>query len=146
VGNGYVCLSVAMEPTHKRILGIRTSIERSRLVAHRFIQSMIREYGKYNISTDGGTWYPQACIFLNVEHHFHSLYQKSIIERTIHYMKDITECFDGYFPCKKDNDYKLKRVMNWLDCFLDMHDRAVMEKIAKWPQPNCNNIKLLMRM
>jgi len=97
------------------------------LVAEQFIQSLIRRYGKHNISTDGGTWYPQACIFLNVEHHFHSLYQKSIIERTIHYMKDITECFDGYFPCKKDNDYKLKRVMNWLDCFLDMHDRAVME-------------------
>ncbi|MGB6627110.1 MAG: hypothetical protein WBE61_03150 [Nitrososphaeraceae archaeon] len=37
VGNGYVCLSVAMEPTDETILGIRTSIGRSTLVAQRFI-------------------------------------------------------------------------------------------------------------
>jgi putative transposase len=113
-----------MEPTAETIPGIRTSIERSTLVAQRFIQSLIDEYGKRSISTDGATWYPQACIFLNVEHHFHSSYQKSIIERTIHYMKDRTECFDGYFPCKKDNDFRLKRVMNWLGLFVTMHDRA----------------------
>jgi hypothetical protein len=29
--------------------------------AEQFIQSLIREYGKHNDSTDGGTWYPQAC-------------------------------------------------------------------------------------
>jgi hypothetical protein len=29
---------------------------------------------------------PRACIFLNVEHHFHSSFQK-IIERTIHSMR-----------------------------------------------------------
>jgi hypothetical protein len=87
-----------------------------------------------------------ACTFLNVEHHFHSSHQKSLIERTIQYMKDKTECFDGYFPCKKDNDCRLKRVMNWLGLCVSMHDRAIMETIAKRTEPNCNNIKLLMRM
>jgi hypothetical protein len=42
------------------------------LMAEQFIQSLIRKYGKHNILTDGGPWYPQ-----------HSSYQKSIIERTI---------------------------------------------------------------
>jgi putative transposase len=132
VGNEYVWLWVAIEPTDKTILGIRISIERNMLVAERFIQSLIRRYGKHNISTDGGTWYPQACRFLNVEHHFHPSYQKSIIERTIQYIKDGTKCFDDYFPCRKDNNgCKLKQVMNWLGLFVDMHNREVMEKIVK---------------
>ena len=77
-------------------------------------------------------WYPQACRFLKLEHHFHSSYQKSIIERTIQYIKDRTKCFDDYFPCRKDNnDCKLKHVMNWLGLFVDMHNREVMEKIVK---------------
>jgi putative transposase len=54
------------------ILDIRISLERSMLVAEQFIQLLIRKYGKHNISTDSGTWYPQACRFLNVEHHLHS--------------------------------------------------------------------------
>ena len=45
---------VAIEPMNKMILGIRLSIERSMLVAEQFIKSLIRRYGKHNISTDGG--------------------------------------------------------------------------------------------
>jgi putative transposase len=63
-GSDYVWLWVAaIEPRDKMILGIRISIERSILVAEQFIQSLIRKYcGKHNVSTtDGGTWYPQAC-------------------------------------------------------------------------------------
>jgi len=41
------------------------------LVAERFIiASLINKFGKCPVSTDGGrTWYPQACQFLDVEHH-----------------------------------------------------------------------------
>jgi putative transposase len=49
--------------------------------------------------TDVSTWYPQACGFLKLEHHLHSSFEKSIIERTIQYAKDRTECFD-YLPLK----------------------------------------------
>jgi hypothetical protein len=42
---------------------------------------LVIEYGKHPLSTDGGTWYPQACRFLNIEHHIHSLYERSIIEK-----------------------------------------------------------------
>ncbi|HXT84627.1 MAG TPA: hypothetical protein VN704_09925, partial [Verrucomicrobiae bacterium] len=46
-------------------------------------------------------WYTQACKSLNLYHHLHSSIEKSIIERTMQYIKDRTECFDDYFPCKK---------------------------------------------
>ena len=39
------------------------------LVAERFIiASLINKFGKCPVSTDDGTWYPQACQFLDVEH------------------------------------------------------------------------------
>ncbi len=30
-----------------------------------------REYGEHPVSTDGGTWYPQAYQFLKLKHHIH---------------------------------------------------------------------------
>jgi putative transposase len=127
-GNEYVWLWIAVEPTDKIILGIRISIERTILVAEQFIQSLVRRYGKQKISTDGGTWYPQACKFLKIEHHLHSSYGKSIIERTIQYVKDRTECFDDYFPCRKER-CKLKHVMKWLLLFVHMYNKEVIEKV-----------------
>ena len=32
-------------------------------------------------TTDGGTWYPQACNFLHLKHRLHSPLEKSLIER-----------------------------------------------------------------
>jgi putative transposase len=93
----------AIEPRNKMILDIRISLERSMLVAEQFIQSLIRKYGKQNISTDGGgPWYPQACTFLNLEHHIHSSVEKNFVERTIQYMKDRTECFDDFIFLVQD--------------------------------------------
>ena len=64
-------------------------------VAEKFIAGLTRVYDKHSVSTDGGTWYPQACRFLKINHHLHSSYEKSIIERTMQYIKDITtESFD----------------------------------------------------
>jgi putative transposase len=67
-----------------------------------FLSNIIREYGKHPVSTDGKTWYPQACKFLKLEHHIHSSYEKSLIERTMQYKKDRTENFDDYFAIGKD--------------------------------------------
>jgi len=74
-------------------------------VAQRFLYDITKDYGKHPVSIDGRTWYPpQACKFLKLKHHIHSSHEKSIIiERTIQYIKDRTECFDDYFPCKKKN-------------------------------------------
>ena len=123
VGNQYAWLWVAIEPVNKVILGIRISFERNMLTAEQFLKSLVKKYGKHPLSTDGGTWYPQACNFLKITHHLHSVHEKSIIERTIQYIKDRTESFDDdYFPCRKDN-CKLMHITNWLKLFVDMYNQ-----------------------
>jgi putative transposase len=88
----------------------------------RFIAGLVKVYGKHTVSTDGdGTWYPQACRFLRLKHCLHSPFGKSIIERTIQYIKDKTECFDDYFPCRTKN-CKLEHIKNWLRLFTDYHN------------------------
>ena len=78
-------------------------------VADRFLSTSIERYGTHSVSSDGGTWYPQACKFLKLHHHLHSSFEKNIIERTIVYIKYRVESFDNYFPCKK-NKCKLAHV------------------------------------
>ena len=50
------------------------------------------------VYSDRGTWCPEACIFIVLEHRLHSSYEKSVVERTIEYLKDRTEAFDDYYP------------------------------------------------
>ncbi len=121
IGSEYVWLWVAIEPINKQILALSISKERNMLIAERFILGLVKTHGKHPVSTDGGTWYPQACRFLKLKHHVHSPLEKSMIERTMQYIKDRTECFDDYFPCKVKN-CKLKHVRNWLNLFIDYHN------------------------
>ena len=100
VGSQYIWLWVAIEPENRQILALNISKERNMLIAERFISGLVRIHGKHPVSTDGGTWYPQACRFLKLDHHIHSSLEKSLIERTMQYIKDRTESFDDYFPCK----------------------------------------------
>ena len=125
VGSEYIWLWVAIEPKNREILALSISKERNMFVAERFLLTVVKDYGKRPVSTDGGTWYPQACQFLKLEHHLHSPFEKSIIERTIQYIKDRTENFDDYFPCRLKN-CKLKHVMNWLNLFVDHHNSELM--------------------
>ena len=116
----------AAEPTDRVILDIiRISFERTILVAEKFIKDLIKKYGKHPLSTDGGTWYSQACRFVKMKYHLHSSYEKSFIERTIQYIKDRTECFDDYFPCKKEK-CKLQHISNWFNLFIDYHNKEVV--------------------
>ena len=124
VGSEYIWLWVAIEPENTQILVVTVSRERNMLIAERFLSDIVRNYGKHLVSTDGGTWYPQACRFLGLEHHIHSSFEKSLIERTMQYIKDRTESFDDYFPCRLKN-CKLKHVLNWLNLFVDYHDKEL---------------------
>jgi putative transposase len=94
------------------------------LVAERFIVSLINKFGKHPVSTDGDTWYPKACHFLKLKHHLHSPLEESIIERTIQYIKDRTECFDDYFPCRKKNRCELQHVKQWFNLFISHHNKV----------------------
>ena len=101
-GKDYFWLWVAIKPKDKDILHIHISAERNMFVTEHFLRSLVKKYGKYPVSTDGGgTWYPQACKFLQIKHHLHSLYEKNIIERRIQYRKYRTECFDITSPVEK---------------------------------------------
>ena len=71
-GSEYVWLWVAIEPKDKAILALTVSKERNMFVAERFVAGLVRTHGKHEVSTDGGTWYPQACRFLKLRHHIHS--------------------------------------------------------------------------
>ena len=124
VGSEYIWLWVAIEPGNKQILALSISKERNMFVAERFISKLVVTYGSHPISTDGGTWYPQACKFLKLDHHIHSSFEKSLVERTMQYIKDRTECFDDYFPCRLEN-CKLKHVKNWLNLFVDYHNKEL---------------------
>jgi len=121
VGSGYNWIWVAIEPKNCQILALSISKERNMLIAERFLSSIVENYGKNIVSTDGGTWYPQACRFLKLKHHLHSPLEKSLIERTIQYIKDRTECFDDYFPCQREK-CNLLHIRNWLNLFVNMHN------------------------
>jgi putative transposase len=114
-------LWVAIEPANKEILSISISKERNMFVAERFLHRLLEKHGEHPVSTDGGTWYPQACQFLKLKHYMHSPYEKGIIERTMQYIKDRTESFDDYFPCRLKN-CKLEHVKNWLRFFVDYNN------------------------
>jgi putative transposase len=101
VGKDYFWLwVVAIKPKDKDILLHihNISAERNMFVAEHFLRSLVKKYGNYPVSTDGGTWYPEACISSGLKHILHSPFEKSIIERTMEYIQDKTECFDDYYP------------------------------------------------
>ena len=56
-------------------------IERNMFVVEKFISSLIKIYGKHPIvSTEGETWYPQACRFLKLKHHLHPRLRKALLK------------------------------------------------------------------
>ena len=125
VGFEFIWLWVVIEPENRQILALSISKERNMFVAERCLSGLVKVHGKHPVSTDGGTWYPMACRFLKLKHHIHSSYEKSLIERTMQYIKDRTESFDDYFPCRKEN-CKLKHIRNWLNLFVNHHNKEVI--------------------
>ena len=124
-GSELIWLWVIIEPINKEILAVDISKERNMFVAEQFLSQVVSKYGLHSVSSDGGTWYPQACRFLNICHHIHSSFEKSLIERTIQYIKDRTESFDDYFPCKK-NKCKLHHINQWLKLFVYQHNQEII--------------------
>jgi putative transposase len=124
VGFEFIWVWVAIESENRQILALSISKERNMFVAERFLSGLVKIHGKHSVSTDGGTWYPMACRFLKLEHHLHSSLEKSLIERTMQYIKDRTENFDDYFPCRIRN-CNLKHVQNWLRFYVDHHNKEI---------------------
>lgn len=96
-------------------------------VAKRYLLDLVKIHRKHPVPTDGGTWYPMACKFLKLKHHLHFFYkeEKSIIERTMQYIKDGAKCIDDYFPCKGKN-CKLMYIKNWVNLFVNYHNKEMI--------------------
>jgi hypothetical protein len=62
----------------------------------------------------------------------YTVYGLHSIERTMQYIKDRTESFDDYFPCRKKN-CKLLHVWNRLNLFIGYHNKQL--QIVKWTEP-----------
>lgn len=81
VGSELPWLWVTTDQKSKQILSLPISKERKMFVAaERYISNLVRIYGKHSVSTDDGTWYTQTFGFLNLVHHLHSTYEKSLME------------------------------------------------------------------
>ena len=125
IGSDEAWLWIAIEPIHKQILGVYISRHRNMIVAESFLRSLVKVYGNHTVYSDGGMWYPEACISLGLKHRLHSSYEKSVIERTIEYLKDRTEAFDDYYPCIKSGLCNMLHVNKWMILFIFMHNSTV---------------------
>ena len=73
-GSKLLWLWVVIEPIDKEILLFCISKKRNIFVAELILSEAVKRYGKHQVSSDDGTWYPQDCKFLNLHHHLHSPY------------------------------------------------------------------------
>ena len=127
IGSELVWLWVAIEPANKEILAISISKERNMFVAERFLSPPIRKAWGASCFNRWRNMVSAGLSVFETKTSLHSPYEKSIIERTMQYIKDRTESFDDYFPCKKKN-CKLKHVNNWLNLFADLHNKGLSIK------------------
>jgi putative transposase len=124
-GSSDAWLWVAIEPVHSTVLGVFLSRHRNMLAVESFLRSLVKVYGKHTVYSDGGTWYPEACSSLGLEHKLHTYLKKSLIERAIQYFKDRTENFDDYYPCTKLGLCNLSHVYKWLGLFVFMRNARI---------------------
>ena len=122
IGSTQAWLWVATEPINRMLIGVYLSRHRNTLIAEAFLRSLVELYGKHTVYSDGGTWYPEACSSLGLKHRLHTSFVKSIVERAMEYVKDRTECFDDYYPCRKKLDCDLNHVYQWFVLFIFLHN------------------------
>lgn len=140
IGSDQTWLWIAVEPTHRQILGVYISKHRNMIIAESFLRSLFKIYRKHTVYSDGGTWYPEACISVGLHHRLHSPYEKSIVERTIEYLKDRTEAFDDYYPYMRAGLCNLRHVYKWLIFFIFIHNSVIkssikFDNLRRWKYP-----------
>ena len=65
-GSEMIWLVVVIKPNDKEILAVDISKERNMFIAEQFLSAVVQKYGMNSVLSDIGTWYPQACKFLNI--------------------------------------------------------------------------------
>jgi putative transposase len=111
-------LGIAYEPNLNVCLMMHLSRERTIFfVCYHFFKQLRSRYGRKPIFTDGALWYDDSCRWLRLKHQVYGTELKNLMERFIQHIKDRTECFDDYFPCRKP-DCDRQHVWNWLKLFV----------------------------
>ena len=49
------------------------------IITEKFIGSLVSQYGKHTVYTDGGTRYDEACNVIGLKHYLHTLLEKSLM-------------------------------------------------------------------
>jgi putative transposase len=110
-------LWIAYEPNLDVCIMMHLSRERTIFVCYQFFKQLRNKFGRKPIFTDGARWYNDACKWLRLKHHVYGTEMKNLMERFIQQIKDRTECFDDYFPCRKP-DCDRQHIWNWLKLFV----------------------------
>jgi len=117
IGSQEAWLWLAFEPYGRFFLGFYLSRTRNILTAELFMQSLIDRYGRHPVYSDGADWYPAACRSLSLEHHVYDSLRGNLMERFVQYVKDRTEGFDDYFPCRRER-CRFEHVKSWLSYYM----------------------------
>ena len=117
VGGQEAWLWLAFEPYGRFFLGFYLSRTRNILTAELFLQGLIDRYGRRRVYSDGADWYPAACRSLGLEHHVYDVLRSNLMERFVQYVKDRTEGFDDYFPCRRER-CRFEHVNGWLSYYM----------------------------
>ena len=94
------------------------------LIVEKFIRSLVSNYGRHTVYTDGGTWYDEACEVVGLKHYQHSAFEKSLMERLNQYLKDRIESFDDYYPCRQ-MECNLLHVHCWIQFYVSIYNDTI---------------------
>lgn len=122
IGAREAWLWVAIEPVHSTVLGIYLSRHRNMLVIESFLRSLVKLYGRHTVYSDGGAWYPEAYVFLHLNHR-HTSFEKSIIKRA-----NITSKIEHRILTiiiRVGILGVISHVYNWTGLFVFMHNAAI---------------------
>ena len=122
---------VCYEPIQKAFLGLWFSWNRNSIVAEMILKELIKKYGKHPVYTDGASWYPEACKNLGLAHYIYKQedWLCKVMERAVQYVKDRTESFDDYFPCRK-KECRQQHIWSWIKIFF-LHKQLEYLDIVK---------------
>ena len=62
---------------------------------------------------------------MGLKQRLHSPYEKSIVGRTVDYLKDRTEAFDDYYPCMRARLCDLRHVHKSFILFILMYNSVI---------------------
>ena len=118
-------LRICIESRHKSVLEIYISKERNILVAEKFIRSLVGNYGKHTVYSDGGTWYLEACNVLKLKHYLHSPFQK-VDGKSQPVLRGQNQEF-WWLLSMYANECNLFHAYNWIQFFVSMYNDTTFE-------------------